>query len=297
MWLFRKSLDLRRAVARPVVAADLAGVSRLLRDGSRRFYGVSGTDLTALLEAERGVVLDADGELFGVVLVSMPVGATCWLRAVALAEGVELRAALDRLLTPLHARLREWGVATIFFSGDESVEGWLLPLLRQHGYTIATEVVVYEKTQLEIPDGGNREVEVRPAGAAELPEVLRIDRASFEPQWTKDDEVLGAAALYGPYFVVAELDGAVVGYAYATTHFGGRLVHLVRIAVEPTRRGQGVGVRLLADLTAFAQDAGASLITLNTQAYNRSAQRLYEWFGFHATGERQIVLSCTIQGG
>jgi len=87
----------------------------------------------------------------------------------------------------------------------------------------------------------------------------------------------------------------VVGYAYATTHFGGRLVHLVRIAVEPTRRGQGVGVRLLADLTAFAQDSGASLITLNTQAYNRSAQRLYEWFGFHSTGERQIVLFCAIQ--
>ena len=32
------------------------------------------------------------------------------------------------------------------------------------------------------------------------------------------------------------------------------------------------------------------LITLNTQAYNTAAQRLYEWFGFRRTGERQAIL-------
>lgn len=294
MWLFRKSLVLSQAAPRLVAAADLPAISRLLRDGSRRFYGLNGTDLATLLGAQHGVALAAGGEIWAVALASEPASATCWLRAVALAEGAELRAALDTLLPSLHQSLRAQGVERIYFSGDEGAEGWLLPVMRQHGYDASTEVVVYEKQQLDIPDGGNLAVQIRPAGTADLAEVLRIDQASFEAQWTKDDTVLGAAALYGPYFVVAELGGETVGYAYATTHFGGRLVHLVRIAVDPARRGERVGVRLLADLTTYAQEAGATLMTLNTQAYNLGAQRLYHWFGYRATGERQLVLCCSL---
>jgi [ribosomal protein S18]-alanine N-acetyltransferase len=151
-------------------------------------------------------------------------------------------------------------------------------------------VIVYEKQQLDIPGGGNPAVQVRPAEAVDLAEVLRIDRACFEAQWTKDDTILGPAVAQGPYFVVAAIEGVSVGYAYATTHFGGRLVHLVRIAVDPARQGQGIGVRLLADLTAYAEEIGATMMTLNTQAYNQSAQRLYRWFGFSVTGERRLVL-------
>ena len=55
-------------------------------------------------------------------------------------------------------------------------------------------------------------------------------------------------------------------------------------------RGQSIGVRLLADLVAFARVRGADLLTLNTQSYNTDAQRLYEWFGFRRTGERQAIL-------
>lgn len=276
-------------------SADLTRISRLLRDGSRRFYGLNGNDLVALLTAGSGVVLEAGDELLAVVLSSLPVEGSVWLRAVALAEGVELRATLDVLLPRLHALLRQQGVERVFFSGDEGVEGWLVPALRQRGYLPSTEVVVYEKQQLDIPDGGNPDVQVRPAGMEELPKVLRIDRASFEAQWIKGEEVLGAAALYGSYFVLAELAGQAVGYAYATTHLGGRLVHLVRIAVDPAWRGERIGVRLLADLTAYAQEIGASVITLNTQAYNVGAQRLYHWFGFRPTGERQLVLCCALR--
>lgn len=290
MWLFRKSLDISRAFVRPVAADDLTAISRLLRDAGRRFYGLPGADLPALLDAHNGVALVSDGELWGVAMIGWPARGACWLRAIALVEGVDAAAGVAALVTPLQAALAARGISAIYYAGDEAADGWLAPALVALGYAADTEVVVYEKQTMVIPDTGNPNVVVRPVRPADLPAVLRIDADCFEPQWTKDDTVLGPAVEQGPYFVLAELDGCPVGYAYATTHFGGRLVHLVRIAVDPARQGERIGVRLLADLIAFAQDVGAQAVTLNTQAYNTSAQRLYRWFGFAATGERQPVL-------
>lgn len=294
MWLFRKSLDISRAAPRPVNAGDLSAISRLLRDAGRRFYGLPGADLPALLDANHGVALDAGGELWGVALTGWPVRGTCWLRALAIAEGVDAAAGVAALVRPLHAGLAARAVTAVYYAGDETADSWLAPALAPLGYAADTEVVVYEKQSMAIPDGGNPAAVVRPVRPADLPEVLRIDALCFEPQWTKDDTVLGPAVDQGPYFVLAELDGRAVGYAYATTHFAGRLVHLVRIAVDPAHQGERIGVRLLADLVAFAESGGAQAVTLNTQAYNAGAQRLYRWFGFAATGERQPVLRCRL---
>ncbi|GAB4430998.1 MAG: GNAT family N-acetyltransferase [Chloroflexi bacterium OHK40] len=290
MRLFRKSPDISLATPRPITADDLTAVSRLLRDGGRRYYGLSGSDLPAILARGQGMALVGAGELLAVALVSQPTGTTCWLRGVAVAESGDARPAIAALLPPLHQALAARGVRSLYYAGDDGADHWLAPALVAAGYTVDTEVVVYEKSAPDIPAAGNPAVVVRPGAPADLEAVLRIDRASFEPHWTKDDTVLGPAIAYGPYFMVAELDGGPVGYAYATTHFGGRLVHLVRIAVDPRHRGEHIGVRLLADVVTYAADMGATTITLNTQAYNTHAQRLYRWFGFVATGERQRVL-------
>ncbi|MEI7770024.1 MAG: GNAT family N-acetyltransferase [Chloroflexales bacterium] len=290
MWLFRKSPNLNSANARLVCDDDLTKVSRLLRDGGRHYYGLSGSELTALLCAGQGVALSAGEDLLAVALVSWPAKETCWLRGLALAEGVDLRAGVDLLVPALHADLADRGVADIYYAGDEAVDIWLAPVLQAHGYTHATEVVVYEKRDLGIPDSGNPDVRVRAALGVDIAEVLRLDHACFEPQWMKDDMILGPAIAQGPLFLLAEIAESVVGYAYATSHFGGRLIHLVRIAVDPHQQGRQIGVRLLAAVTTFATSQGATMITLNTQAYNTHAQRLYRWFGFTPTGERQSIL-------
>lgn len=290
MWLFRKNLDLKRAKHRSLNADDLTVCARLLRDGARRYYALNGSDLPGLLAARRGVGLEVDAEVCAIALAGWPTAHTCWLRGVGLVDGVDPQAGLALLIPALHQQLAAVGTQQVYYAGDEAADPWLIPALRRFGYADETEVVVYEKSDLFIPDLGHPDVQVRPAGRVDLPEVLRLDHICFEPQWTKDDTVLGPALDQGPYAVVAELAGVIVGYAYATTHFGGRLVHLVRIAVDPAQRGLRIGVRLLADLTAFATDQGASVITLNTQAYNTQAQRLYRWFGFVPTGERQRIL-------
>ncbi|MBX0327709.1 GNAT family N-acetyltransferase [Oscillochloris sp. ZM17-4] len=290
MRLFRKSYDLSRAAARPVHADDLNRVSRLLRDGGRRYYGLSGSELPSLLGAGQGTVLAIGDEIIAVALVSWPADHICWLRSLALAEGVDLRAGIAALLTALHTDLARRQVAAVYYAGDEAADSWILPELLAQGYAQDTEVVVYEKRDLDIPSFGNPDVRVRAATGVDMAEVLRLDYACFEPQWTKDDGIFGPAILSGPLFLIAEIDDQVLGYAYATSHFGGRLIHLVRIAVEPRRQGSQIGVRLLAAVISFASAQGATMITLNTQAYNAHAQRLYRWFGFAPTGERQCVL-------
>lgn len=294
MWLFRKSLDISRASPRRVTTSDLGVISRLFRDGGRRFVALSGNDLPALLAAGQGVAMVAGGELWAVALVSRPCAARCWLRAIAFAEGIDVRAGSNVLLPALHRSLAALGVRGVYFGGDESAEHWLLPILNAHGYQYDTEVLVYEKRRLDVPATGNPLVQLRPAGDADLAPLLQLDQACFEPQWTKDDTILQPAIRQGPYFVVAELADALVGYAYATTHFGSQLVHLVRIAVAPEHQHQQIGVSLLADVIAFAREQGAVAVTLNTQAYNVSAQRLYRWFGFSPTGERQAIVRCDL---
>lgn len=294
MWLFRKGLDISRAAPRPVDSGDLTAVARLLSDGARRYRGLSGVDLHALLAAGHGAVLAAGREIYAVALASPPSEQTSWLRAVALADGGEVRPALTALIPALHQGLRATGVRELFYSGDGSLDLWLTSALLTFGYRRETEMLVYEKTELISPDGGNSAVLLRPPTQADLEAILSLDQVCFEPQWTKDDTVLGPAIEHGPYFTVAELDATLAGYAYATTHFGGHYVHLVRIAVAPQLRGRGIGVRLLADVVAYAAEQRANVVTLNTQAYNRRAQGLYQWFGFAPTGERQAVLRCSL---
>ncbi|EFO78955.1 GCN5-related N-acetyltransferase [Oscillochloris trichoides DG-6] len=291
MWLFRKPPNLSRAQLRLVRAEDLTKISRLFRDGAYRYYGVSVSELESLLVAGYGAVLSVDEDLLGVVLIHWPAEQTCWLRGLALADGVGLQAALTLLLPFLHASLAQQHLDTIYYAGDEASDIWLIPALLALGYQQATEVVVYEKRDLHIPDLGHPAVHIRPAQSSDLEAVLHIDRLCFEPQWRKDDLILAPAIIQGPLFLIAELEGQAVGYAYATSHFVGRLLHLVRIAVEPGHQGAQIGVRLLASVVAYAAGQGATMITLNTQAYNEHAQRLYRWFGFAPTGERQTVLA------
>ena len=64
------------------------------------------------------------------------------------------------------------------------VDAWLVPALQAQGYSQITEVVVYEKRELNVPDFGNPDVRVRAATNVDMAEVIHLDRVCFEPQWT-----------------------------------------------------------------------------------------------------------------
>src|SRR5206468_8826995 len=89
--------------------------------------------------------------------------------------------------------------------------------------------------------------------------------------------------------LVAEQDGAVIGYVYAGVEgrdymsLRGPAGVLYDIVVDPSHRGRGVG-RLLLDATLAALAArGAPRVVLSTAERNEPAQRLFARAGFRRT--------------
>ncbi len=88
---------------------------------------------------------------------------------------------------------------------------------------------------------------------------------------------------------VAEADGAVVGYGYAGLEgpdwmaLRGPAGVIYDLIVDPERRGQGVGRRLLDALLQALAERGAPQVVLFTATQNQDAQRLFAAAGFRAT--------------
>jgi ribosomal protein S18 acetylase RimI-like enzyme len=290
MFSHRHILNPGDATPRATAPMDHGALARLLANARRHYLAAGSEELPVLLAGEPGAALAHGDALWAVALGERTTPEVAWLRALVLADGLPPDTGLDALLGAYHEQLRATGVRQSYYAGSDLSDGWLRVALLGRGYTRHTEVVVYEKIRLDVPAASNTAVTVRRATPADLATILALDAACFDAPWHKDRRTLGPALASAPCFLLAEHDGAPVGYAFATSHYGGRLVHLVRIGVLPGLQGQGVGARLLAAIVDFARGSRADIVTLNTQADNVAAQRLYLRFGFRRTGERQTVI-------
>src|SRR5581483_669738 len=161
---------------------------------------------------------------------------------------------------------------------------WLRSSLLLKGFLPHRRLYAYDKYDYAIPTPGNQEVTIRSLHIGDsledgdLPALQVLEEACFEPLWRYDSVAFSDIAATHPYFVVAELNGRVVGYQFNTLE--GDAGYLIRIAVHPSVNGQGIGARLMAEAMRFFKQANVSRIMLNTQEDNYHAHRLYEWFGF-----------------
>lgn len=87
-----------------------------------------------------------------------------------------------------------------------------------------------------------------------------------------------------PQPAVAPADSSIVGYGglWLTVDDA----HITAIAVEPARRGRGIGELLLNALIDHAYELAAQRITLEVRVSNTAAQRLYLKYGFQPAGTR-----------
>lgn len=97
--------------------------------------------------------------------------------------------------------------------------------------------------------------------------------------------------------LVATLNGAVTGYAYATIEkrdwnlLLDRYAGLHDIYVDESARGHGIGERLLRALIEEVRSRGAPRIVLMSAVQNQGAQRLFGKMGFRAT---MIEMTCEV---
>lgn len=141
----------------------------------------------------------------------------------------------------------------------------------------------------KLPDSDHT---VRPAQATEWPEVARLDRECFAPDWRIGRLGLTDALAATPrsrLLVVAE--EAMVGFAVVGV--SGSTGYLQRIAVDPGRQHEGVGRSLLRQSMRWARRRGARAMLLNTQTDNQRAAQLYLSDGFEILGQQLVVLRAT----
>lgn len=88
---------------------------------------------------------------------------------------------------------------------------------------------------------------------------------------------------FGIHGVVAEVDGALVGFAhFSFTHSTWALsqdLYLEDLYVDPSVRGQGLGKNLILRLSEIASEVGSRKVWWETQAANETARHLYDSVG------------------
>ena len=112
-----------------------------------------------------------------------------------------------------------------------------------------------------------------------------IEAATFARPWSKQDFVKEMTTNACARYLVAEKDGAVIGYAGAWIVLDE--AHVTNVAVAKDFRGQGVGRLLTAGLMQYAANLGVVYMTLEVRRSNEAAQHVYLSHGFIQVGVRK----------
>lgn len=127
-------------------------------------------------------------------------------------------------------------------------------------------------------------VAVRRMAAADVGDVMEIERISYPTPWSGDDFHRFLGSPRNRYWV-AEHDGRIIGYT--GLELDGARAHVTTVTVTAGRRERGIGRALMTVLTDAARAHGATEIRLEVGIRNRPARTLYERFGYEVIGVRR----------
>jgi ribosomal-protein-alanine acetyltransferase len=125
---------------------------------------------------------------------------------------------------------------------------------------------------------------VRDCRREDLSAILKIEKESFPDLWGR--ELLEKElSLSFSRFIVAEVDGEIVGYLIAWII--GDSCELNRIAVAPCIRKKGIGKKLLYELIDYCKSRNVKEIFLEVRESNLNAIKLYRSSGFERISIRK----------
>ena len=129
------------------------------------------------------------------------------------------------------------------------------------------------------------EVHLVPMRRRHLRSVLRIESQVYPRPWSLSLFLSELSLRHSRTYVVARVDGVVVGYAGLM--YTGDDAHVTTIAVDPGWHRRKVASRLLLHLAREARSRNAVNLTLEVRLSNTAAQELYGRFGFGPAGIRK----------
>jgi ribosomal-protein-alanine N-acetyltransferase len=275
---------------RLLTSDDLPLIQHLLNTSEYIYQRFTLEELPLLLKHYPTVGIFNGPSLRGFLLSQTVNAPSAWIGGfgVSWTESSSYLTLLDVLLEHLRKHLIIKGARYLYYSGNDTHNDWLRDALLTRGFAPYRLLYAYDKFDYSVPATGNSQVKLRPFEKRDIPALLAIEEACFEDLWRYDALSFTDIAATHPYFVVAELNGKVVGYQFNA--LDGEFGYLVRIAVHPSVSGQDIGVRLMSEAIEFFKKAHVVRVMLNTQDDNIRAHRLYEWFGFERIEEVGFIL-------
>ena len=131
-----------------------------------------------------------------------------------------------------------------------------------------------------------KQVTIVPMAAEHLDRLAQLERMCFSRPWSKKMLAEELDNQCAAFLVAVEPETEkVIGYA-------GLLVaadegYITNVAVDPSRRRQGVAQQLLQVFDSFARGSRLAFLTLEVRPSNAAAVALYEGFGFRQVGRRR----------
>jgi ribosomal-protein-alanine N-acetyltransferase len=135
------------------------------------------------------------------------------------------------------------------------------------------------------------DVQIVPATAEMLPDILRLEEACFSAPWTR--KMLEAELTGNPFahFLVAMhqedkggTTGGIVGYHCFWIVF--EELRLMNLAVRESMRKRGIGQALVTEAIRMGMAHAASRAVLEVRASNEAARSLYQRMGFALVSTR-----------
>jgi ribosomal protein S18 acetylase RimI-like enzyme len=125
---------------------------------------------------------------------------------------------------------------------------------------------------------------IRPALLTDLNQLVALETRCFDTDQLSRRSFKHWITTEHRALLVADMEGALVGYILIIYHPGTRLARVYSLAVEPKHRGQGIAKLLMAAGEQAASDAGRLYLRLEVSVDNTSAIKLYEWLGYQKFG-------------
>ncbi len=215
-----------------------------------------------------------------------------WIRLFAHASHLSGPSAWSPLWEAVRGELTAHGGGTV---AAISTQRWFELLLLESGFTLCQHIVLLERAEQPIqPTSLRAGILVREMSTDDLPRIVEVDAAAFEPLWHNSLGALTEAFSQALYASVAEDASGVIGYQLSIGNPLG--AHLARLAVWPEAQGRGLGLALVSDLVQKLNERnGRSRITVNTQDNNAASLALYHRLGFLRTGEQFPVYALRLE--
>lgn len=126
---------------------------------------------------------------------------------------------------------------------------------------------------------------VRQAEKKDIRPMAEMDILCFSAPWSEKSFEKEINENQLAFYIVAEIDGRLVGYAglWCILEEG----HITNVAVHPEFRRRGIGEALVSLLLQYTIENGILNHTLEVRASNDAAISLYTKFGFYPAGIRK----------